>query len=243
MRCWGSLFAGGHAVSADADGLLSGSGPLAGGARAEIVGIAHRAPLGVEGALTLARRVLAILDAGGDGPILVLVDSDSQRMSKRDELLGLNEYLAHLAKCLILADLEGRPTIGILYGHTAAGAFIATALATRALVALPGAEPEVMDLHSMARVTKLSIETLQEKARGTPVFAPGLDNLAQTGAVLETWDANQPLAAQLAGLLARLAQAGDRGADHRDRLGADRHGRTRAAEIAARVQALAGDAA
>ena len=29
----------------------------------------------------------------------------------------------------------------------------------------------------MARVTKLPIETLREKAKATPVFAPGLENL------------------------------------------------------------------
>ena len=87
----------------------------------------------------------------GSGPILVLVDSDSQRMSKRDELLGLNEFLAHLAKSLIYADMHGRPTIGLLYGHSAAGAFLATALATRVLVELPGADPAVMDLPSMAQ--------------------------------------------------------------------------------------------
>lgn len=232
-----SLFPDGHDVSVDADGLLSGSGPVSSGGRADVIGVADRTALGIEGALTLAQRVLAILDADGGGPILVIVDSDSQRMSKRDELLGLNEYLAHLAKCLILADLQGRPTIGLLYGHTAAGAFIATALATRVLVALPGAEPEVMDLPSMARVTKLPIELLQEKARSTPVFAPGLDNLAQTGAVLETWDPSRPLAGQLANLLARLGTGGD----GRDRLGAERGGRTRAAAIASRVQSLAAD--
>ncbi len=63
--------------------------------------------------------------ADGSGPILVIVDSDSQRLSKRDEMLGLNEYLAHLAKVLIHADIHGRPTIGLLYGHSAAGAFSA----------------------------------------------------------------------------------------------------------------------
>jgi len=31
-------------------------------------------------------------------------------MSKREELLGLNEYLAHLAKALIHADLQGHAT-------------------------------------------------------------------------------------------------------------------------------------
>ena len=133
-------------------------------------------------------------------------------MSKRDELLGLNEFLAHLAKCLIHADIHGRPTIGILYGHSAAGAFLATALATRVLVGFPGAEPAVMDLPSMAKVTKLSIEVLEEKAKSTPVFAPGLPNLAQTGAVHVTWDDAFPLADQLEQLLAAMPDARDRGA-------------------------------
>ena len=231
-----SLFPGGHDVSVGADGLILGSGTFAEGVRAEVIGVAGRTALGVEGALLLARRVLAILDRGHAGPILVLVDSDSQRMSKRDEVLGLNEFLAHLAKCLIFADINGIPTIGLLYGHTAAGAFIATALATRVLVALPGAEPEVMDLRSMARVTKLPLEVLQDKSKSTPVFAPGLDNLAQTGAVLETWDPGKSLSDQLQLLLQRIGQGGDR----RDALGRDRKGRPKAADIAERVQDLAG---
>ena len=56
-----------------------------------------------------------LLDSIGrdSGPILVLVDSDSQRMSKRDELLGLSEYLSHLAKALLLAEAEGHRTVGL----------------------------------------------------------------------------------------------------------------------------------
>ena len=171
----------------------------------------------------------------GSGPIIVLVDSDSQRMSKRDELLGLNEFLAHLAKCLLHADMHGRPTIGILYGHSAAGAFLATALATRMLVGVPGAEPAVMDLPSMAKVTKLSLEVLQEKAKSTPVFAPGLPNLAQAGAVHVTWDDALPLADQLEQLLAAMPDARDRRGD----LGKERGGRLKAHDIAERVRAVA----
>jgi malonate decarboxylase gamma subunit len=156
-------------------------------------------------------------------------------MSKRDELLGLNEFLAHLAKCLIYADIHGRPTIGLLYGHTAAGAFLATAMATRVLVALPSAGPAVMDLPSMAKVTKLSIEVLTEKAKSTPVFAPGLPNLAQTGAVHITWDEAVPLVDQLEALLANIPDAHDR----RDALGKERGGRLKAHDIAERVRGLA----
>jgi len=125
--------------------------------------------------------------------------------------------------------------VGLLYGHTAAGAFIATALATRILVALPGAEPKVMDLPSMSKVTKLSLEVLEEKARSTPVFAPGLDNLAQCGGVLAIWDATKPLSDQLRGVLDGNSDRADR----RDRWGQERQGRPKAAGIAERVHALA----
>jgi len=229
-----SLFPQGHDVTNER-GLLLGSGPLPDGSRTEVIGVADRMALGVDEAIRLSGHVLDAVERGGEGSILVLVDSDSQRMSRRDELLGLNEFLAHLAKCLIHADMQGRKTVGLLYGHTAAGAFIATALATRALVALPGAEPEVMDLPSMSRVTKLSIDVLREKAKATPIFAPGLENLAQTGAVLATWDEKVSLANQLQDLLDRITD----GVDQRDRLGHARGGRPKAVEIAERVRDLA----
>jgi malonate decarboxylase gamma subunit len=229
-----SFFPEGHDVRND-NGVLLGSGPLRLGGRAVVIGIADRTAVGVDEAIRLSRHVLNAIEHGGEDPILVLVDSDSQRMSKRDELLGLNEFLAHLAKCLIYADIHGHPTVGLLYGHTAAGAFLATALATRVLVALPGAAPEVMDLPSMSKVTKLSIDVLKEKAKSTQVFAPGLDNLAQTGAVLATWDEKTSLAEQLKALLDHTRNSGD----HRDRLGRIRNGRPKAAGIAERVHDLA----
>ena len=157
-----SLFPDGHDVKND-KGVVLGSADLRSGDKALVIGVADRTPVGVDELNRLSAHVLDSLPQG-TGPILVLVDSDSQRMSKRDELLGLNEFLAHVAKSLIYADMNGRPTISILYGHSAAGALLATGLATRVLVGLPGATPAVMDLPSMAKITKLSIETLQEKA-------------------------------------------------------------------------------
>ena len=230
----GSLFPVGHATTV-ADGLIFGQGPLSGGGQAHVVGVVDTTALGVEGALALAGRVLEIASGADKDPILVLIDSSSQRMSRRDELLGLNEYLAHLAKALLLAEVGGHRTVGLLYGGSAAGAFIATALSTGVLAALPGAHPAVMDLPSMARVTKLPIEVLKEKAEATPVFAPGLDNLAKTGAVHQTWDSARSLSDQLAELLA--VPAGD---DERERLGLERGGRPKAAGISERVIAEAG---
>ena len=228
-----SLFPNGHDVKND-NGVIFGSASLRSGAKALVIGVADRTAVGVDEAIRLSGYVLDSF-AQGSGPILVLVDSDSQRMSKRDEMLGLNEYLAHLAKSLIYADMHGRPTIGLLYGHSAAGALLATGLATRVLVGLPSAEPAVMDLPSMARVTKLSIEALQEKAKSTPVFAPGLSNLARMGAVQITWNDAVSLADQLEALLGSLPSPHDR----RDALGKERGGRLKAADIAERVRELA----
>lgn len=228
-----SLFPDGHDVRND-NGVIFGSAMLRSGAKALVIGVADRTAIGVDEAIKLSGYVLDSLDQGS-GPILVLVDSDSQRMSKRDELLGLNEFLSHLAKVLIYADMNGRPTVGLLYGHSAAGALLATGLATRVLVGLPGADPAVMDLPSMAKVTKLSIETLQEKAKSTPVFAPGLSNLARMGAVHLIWNGAASLADQMEALLADLPAAHDR----RDALGQERGGRLKAADIAERVRELA----
>lgn len=214
--------------------IIMGTAILAGGGPIHVLGSTQGQPLGVDEAIKLAGRVLEIIKSGDRVPILFLVDSASQRMSKRDELLGLSEYLSHLAKALLLAEAEGHRTIGLLYGGSAAGAFIATALATGTLVALPGAHPAVMDLPSMARVTKLPIDVLKAKAEATPVFAPGLENMVRTGGVHVVWDETAPLAPQLAALLEQSAQQDERG-----RLGAERSGRRKAADIADRVVARA----
>jgi malonate decarboxylase gamma subunit len=228
-----SLFPDGHEVRTD-DGIIAGSATLRSGGKVLVIGVANRTALGVDEVIRLSGLVLESIDRDS-GPILVLVDSDSQRMSKRDELLGLNEFLAHLAKVLIHADMHGRPTVGLLYGHSAAGALLATGLATRVLVGLPGAEPAVMDLPSMAKVTKLSMAALEEKAKSTPVFAPGLSNLEQMGAVHMTWSDAVSLAAQLEALLADMPVVQDR----RGALGKERGGRLKAADIAERVRDLA----
>jgi len=227
------LFPNGHDIEAIGS-IVAGRAILPDGGLIHLLGITRGRPLGANEAIVLAGRVIDIVKSGDRAPILVLVDSASQRMSKRDELLGLSEYLSHLAKALLLAEAEGHRTVGLLYGGSAAGAFIATALATGTLVALPGAHPAVMDLPSMARVTKLPIDVLKAKAEATPVFAPGLDNMVQTGGIHAVWDENAPLAPQLAAVLQR-----PQGQDDRARLGAERGGRRKAAEIADRVVTLA----
>src|SRR5271154_2553403 len=219
------LFPLGHDVKTSAAGLITGTGKRKwGGVPITVIGVANGAALGTAGVLPLADEVLQVVAKGGDTPILVIVDTQGQLMARRDEMIGLNEYLAHLAKCLLLASQQGHRTIGLEYGKAAAGAFLATALATDRFVGLPGAEPTVMDLPSMSRVTKLPLDTLKHLAKTTPGCGPGLDHLLQMGAVAEIWDPANPLDEQLEETLKKASPV-----DNRDEMGAERKGRPMAA--------------
>ena len=229
----GSLFPNGHAVEREGD-VVTGHGPLAAGGDIAVIGIVGGAALSPEHSVMLAAYVLATVEAGGDMPVLVLVDTQGQLMARRAEMLGLNEYCAHLAKCLLLASQAGHRTIGFEYGKAAAGGFLATALATDVLVVVESATPVVMDLPSMARVTKLPLKTLEEMAKTMPVFAPGVDSLFKAGAIATIWDANAPLDEQLGKTLQSTTRD-----DRRGLLGNERGGRMVSAEIAARVAAAA----
>lgn len=229
-----ALFPSGHDVKTSAAGIITGSGKRKQREPIAVIGVANGAALGTAGVLPLAELVLRVVADGGDTPILVLADTEGQRMARRDEMRGLNEYLAHLAKCLLLASQQGHRTIGLVYGKAAAGAFLATALATDRLIGLPGATPSVMDMPSISRITKLPLDRLTELATATPVFAPGLDSMYRMGAVAEIWDAEKPLDEQLEAALAKASPK-----DVRDRLGEERKGRLMAAQIAKRVVAQA----
>jgi len=227
-----ALFPGGHTLKTGPFGVTGGTGTTLAGTTLAVVGITGGRSVGIDAAVALSALVLEHVAKAGGAPLLLLVDTQSQNMARRDELLGLNECLAHLSKSLALASLTGHRTIGLLYGGAAAGAFIATALSAELLVAVPGAEPSVMDLPSIARVTKLPLERLKEMAEKTPIFAPGLAHLAATGAVAETWDDDRGSYAHRLDALLALDRPPE---DMRDQLGAARKGRLQAAAIAHRV--------
>ena len=230
-----SLFPSGHQVERGPSGTLHGTAKVEGHGKVTVVGIVGGTPLGIDAAILLAEHVLAAVEAGDRAPIVFLVDTSSQNMARRDELLGLNEYLAHLVKCLALAAAHGHRSVSLLFGHAAAGAFIGAALSSQSLVALPGAAPSVMDLPSISRVTKLPLEQLERLAKSTPIFAPGVAPLFAIGAVTQTWAADQPFAPRLADLLRQPVAT----SDLRDQIGLERKGRRLAQTIAARVAAEA----
>jgi hypothetical protein len=112
-----SLFPDGHTVERGPFNTLQGIGRRGADGDIALIGITDGVPVGVDGALLLAGHALSVIEKGGATPILVLIDASIQTMTRRDELLGLNEYFAHLYKVLALAALRGHRTVGLLYGR------------------------------------------------------------------------------------------------------------------------------
>jgi malonate decarboxylase gamma subunit len=198
------LFPGGHALTEE-DQFISGSGQ-AGGTTVAVVGTTGHAPIGVDIALAQARFILQVVREHPGRPILLLVDTVGQRLRHRDEMLGINSYMAHLGKCVELARRNGHRVIGLVYDQALSGGFITSGLMADACYALPDATIRVMALPAMARITKVPEERLTELAVSNPVFAPGAENYLRMGGVQEIWRGD--LAARLDEAL-NASNAGD----------------------------------
>ena len=220
------LFGDAHAVAADGD-FLGGTATFD-GAEIAIVGTTNHAAVGVELALRQARAILATIEDHPGRPLLLLVDTQGQKLRRRDELLGIHRAMAHLGCCLDLARREGHAVVGLVYDQALSGGFITSGLMADACHALPEAEIRVMRVPAMARVTKLPEELLESLSRTNPVFAPGVANYVAMGGVRSLWDGDLA-----AGLRAALADRDT--ADHRAQEGARRGGRRVAADVIRRV--------
>ncbi|NDU93130.1 MAG: biotin-independent malonate decarboxylase subunit gamma, partial [Ferrovum sp.] len=101
------LFPAGHTVT-EAGQVLCGRGETAAG-RVHVIGTTEHAAIDTRIALALSEAVLQAIDADRDAPrpIIFIADTQGQALSRREELLGLNGYFAHLARCVNLARQTG----------------------------------------------------------------------------------------------------------------------------------------
>lgn len=218
--------------------FVRGQASLA-GRRVEVIGTWDAAALDSALTLELAAAVLACVEAPrppeeAPPPIVFIADTEGQALSRHEELLGLNGYFAHLARCVDLARRSGHQTLTLVNGQAVSGGFLAFGLLADRICALPGAQVRVMDLRAMARVTKIPFERLEVLASESPVFAPGAENYWRMGGIHEVWPDDR---ADWRPLLAEALAAIDASpaGDQRPQLGATRGGRLLAARIAERV--------
>jgi malonate decarboxylase gamma subunit len=211
-----TLFPEGHTISEQND-FLSGEAQVDGQTVA-VIGTTSHTPIGIEIALAQAQAILRTVRDFPGRPILMLIDTQGQRLRHRDEMLGINSYMAHLGKCVDLARRKGHKIIGLVYDQALSGGFITSGLMADACHALPDATIRVMGLPAMARITKVPEEQLTELAQSNPVFAPGPENYLRMGGLESIWHGD--LAAHL-----RTALAQPVAGDQRSALGLQRGGR------------------
>lgn len=226
---------GQHRILTDGD-FLHGTATI-GDCEAVVIGTRNKAAINSGISLNVAGAILAAVYEDeaffkSPRPIVFLVDTQGQELSRHEELLGLNGYFAHVAQCCELARRLGHRLVTIIHGEAVSGGFLAFGLMADRVCALPQAQVRVMDLRAMSKVTKIPYDKLLGLAAASPVFAPGAENYWRMGAIHELWRETDDWKNCLA---AALVQA--EGEDGRARLGFERGGRKMAAPISDLVAA------
>ncbi len=222
------LFPKGHDVHIDGDRVV-GTGQAAAGTIA-VVGTHNHAAIGADLAFALATDVLAVIEDHPGRPILMLVDTQGQKLSRRDEMLGNPGYLAHLGKCFEVARKRGHKLLALVYGEAVSGGFLALGMTADTAYATPDAQVRVMALPAMSRITQIPVDRLEELCRTSPIFGPGAEHYEKLGAIEGLWKAD--LAKLLEAALASPTQG-----DMRRKLGHERGGRTSAHVVVERILA------
>jgi len=220
------LFPAGHAVNVE-NKVISGAATTAQGTVA-VLGTTDAAAIDHAMALALARFILDTVEQHPGRPLVFLVDTSGQALSRSQELLCLNGSLAHLAQCVDLARRQGHASLSLVTANAVSGGFLSFGLMADRAYALADAQVRVMDLRAMSRVTKIAHERLVELAANSPTFAPGAENYLRMGGIEAIWPA--PSAALLAAALDTVRQERTAG-DQRMQSGLARDGRRLAAKV------------
>ena len=128
---------------------------------------------------------------GEKRPLLLIVDTPGNGAGKQEEIFGMNKATGAYQMALAEARKVGHPIVAVVVGRAISGGFLCHGLQADHILSL-AAEFEtmihVMPITSIARITKLDIEWLQDLAEDNPVFAAGPDYFYKLGGVEEIID-------------------------------------------------------
>jgi malonate decarboxylase beta subunit len=161
---------------------------------------ARNGELGLEEGWALARRVREAVAEDEDGErraLAAVVDVPGQPYGYHEELLGLHLALAAAVDACATARLAGHPVVALVVGQAISGAFLAHGMQANRILALDdsGVSVQVMSKRSTARVTRRSVEELDEIAKKVPATAYDVTSFARLGALyrlIEGVDAAEP---------------------------------------------------
>lgn len=134
--------------------------------------------------------------------IIIVIDVPGQAYGYVEELAGIHQSLAAAANALATARLAGHPTVGLVVGHAVSGAFLAVGLQAGRLIAIDhdGVVVQVMSRRAAARITRRTIEEIDEAAKLVPATAHDVTSFARLGALhrlLRIDDPRSPAAAEV----------------------------------------------
>ncbi|MGQ9373966.1 biotin-independent malonate decarboxylase subunit gamma [Acinetobacter tandoii] len=152
-----------------------------------ILGTVNAAPINQDIAIQLSSEILKLVQQGDQTPVVFIVDTQGQDLSRADELLCLNRTFAHLASCVDLLRRSGHANLAIIFGQAVSGGFLSYGLMANEVYALSDSQVKVMDLNAMARVTKIPVEKLKDLSQSSAIFAPGVENFYKMGAINAIW--------------------------------------------------------
>lgn len=153
-----------------------------------ILGTVNAAPINQDIAIQLSSEILKLVQQGNKTPVVFIVDTQGQDLSRADELLCLNRTFAHLASCVDLLRRSGHANLAIIFGQAVSGGFLSYGLMANEVYALSDSQVKVMDLNAMARVTKIPVEKLKQLSQSSAIFAPGVENFYKMGAINAVWE-------------------------------------------------------
>jgi malonate decarboxylase gamma subunit len=132
--------------------------------------------------------------------ILLIVDTPGNGAGKQEEIFGMNKATGAYQLALAEARKSGHPIVAIVVGRAISGGFLCHGLQADHVLSLGpqfNTMIHVMPITSIARITKLDIEWLQELAEDNPVFAAGPDYFYKLGGVEELVDSIETMRARI----------------------------------------------
>ncbi|MFC7063450.1 biotin-independent malonate decarboxylase subunit beta [Halobacillus seohaensis] len=158
---------------------------------------ARNGELGLEEGWAIARYVREAMEqdeGGGRRAIVAIVDVPSQAYGYNEEFLGLHQAGAAAVDAYAKARQAGHPVITLIVGNAISGAFLTHGLQSNQILALndKGVNVHVMSKQSAARITRRSIEELEEATKKNPAMAYDVQSFATLGALDDLMDGVDP---------------------------------------------------
>lgn len=177
---------------------------------------ARKGEVGLEEGWTIAKYVREAMEEDADKekkrPIIAVVDVPSQAYGYKEELLGIFQSCAGAVDAYATARYAGHPIVSLLVGPAISGAFLTHGYQANRIIALDdsGVLVHAMSKQSAARITKRTVEELDEAAKKVPSMAYDIGSYSTLGTLEELVsgiNATEPKAEDVEKIKGKLSKA------------------------------------